>query len=225
MKNLTLLLMLTVSIRATAQDCYRTIQSWQAAPGGYAISGTATLSSEAGGNLFLAFDEFFQTTPGPDLHVFLSKEFLAPNEDNMQKLDLGSLTEFSGASSYEVGSATELDDYDWVLIHCVSFNHFWGGGELSEVMGLCGTTGLNENSAAPPQILVIGKGVIQASHLPPGPSIISVFDLTGRSIPVSAIAISEDRASIRVETRFSDTIVFVQIRTQDKVFSAKLFLW
>ena len=115
-----------------AQTCSRTIEAFMAAPGGYNISGTGLLEADPEGTT-LSFDNAFNTQSGPDLHVYLSINFEAPTTPGNTNIDIAELTSNNGAQSYTIPSNVSLDDYNYVLIHCKSFNHWWGGGLLGEI--------------------------------------------------------------------------------------------
>jgi len=89
-------------------------------------AGTATLLSDAGGTLTLELGGDFTTVAGPDLNVYLSK---ASGVDG-DSLDLGDLKANNGAQTYSVPSGVALDDYDYVVIWCVTFAVDFGEAEL-----------------------------------------------------------------------------------------------
>ena len=115
-----------------SQTCSQDIASFMAAPGGYNISGTGLLEAAQEGTT-LSFDQAFNTQSGPDLHVYLSINFEAPTTPGNTNIDIGELTSNNGAQSYTIPSNVALGDYNYVLIHCKSFNHWWGGGLLGEI--------------------------------------------------------------------------------------------
>ncbi len=117
---------------AHSQNCSRAVASFDAAPNGYDISGTALLAS-TGDSLTLSFDTAFSTLAGPDLHVYLAINFEAPPTPGNTNVDLGVLSSNMGAQSFGVPDSVALDDYDYVLIHCKTFNHWWGGGMLGDI--------------------------------------------------------------------------------------------
>lgn len=117
-----------------------------AAPGGYNISGTGLLEAD-GGVTTLSFDNAFNTQSGPDLHVYLSINFEAPTAQGNTNIDIGELIANSGAQSYTIPSNVNLGDYNYVLIHCKSFNHWWGGGLLGEINCVSATDNLSEKSS------------------------------------------------------------------------------
>jgi hypothetical protein len=123
----------TVSI---GQTCSQQITAFMAAPGGYNISGTGLLQADPEGTT-LSFDNAFNTQSGPDLHVYLSINFESPTTPGNTNIDIAELTSNNGAQTYTIPSNVSLGDYNYVLIHCKSFNHWWGGGLLGEID--CGT--------------------------------------------------------------------------------------
>lgn len=126
---LTLSLLYTLSY--AQMFCFREVTAFNAAPGGYAISGTALM--EFSDYKALHFDAAFATQAGPDLHVYLATNFESPSTPGNTNVDLGELESNTGAQSYIIPFDIEIEDYDYVLIHCLTFNHWWGGGLLDTV--------------------------------------------------------------------------------------------
>ncbi len=166
-----------------AQECYRNIDSFLMAPGGYDIYGTGSISEDENGQLIVRFDSNFNTAGGPDVHVFLSKTFTAPNDNNPDKLEIGILQNTTGAQSYIVPSNVNIADYSWVLIHCITYDHFWGGGMCGGLIGNCTASGIDNHNPLPPQLLCI-KGTVFINNLPDNTSAISVYDILGQRILV-----------------------------------------
>lgn len=63
----------------------------------------------------------FSVSPGPDLKVYLSKEYPAINFIN-----LGSLQRNIGVQVYTLPDAVDFASYKYVLIHCQQYNHLFG---------------------------------------------------------------------------------------------------
>ena len=72
--------------------------------------------------LQLRFLDSFSVSNGPDLHVYLSTE----NRVNGRSLDLGDLQSTRGAQTYTLPNTVEMDEFDYVLIHCLPFNVTFG---------------------------------------------------------------------------------------------------
>lgn len=63
----------------------------------------------------------FNTSNGPALHVFISKESMPVNF-----IDLGALKSTSGNQVYSVAGMPDFADYKYISIHCVEYNHLFG---------------------------------------------------------------------------------------------------
>ena len=131
----------------SAQTCTREITAFNAAPGGYTITGTGLLQ-QSNENYTLSFDNAFGTQSGPDLHVYLAANWEAPSVPGNTNFELGELISNSGSQSYQVPSEVELGEYAYVLIHCKMFNHWWGGGPLEEINCVSSTGNPLDESAS-----------------------------------------------------------------------------
>lgn len=69
--------------------------------------------------------KMFNTSSGPDLHVYLSKEVQPVNF-----IDLGKLRQNSGDQLYSINNTPDFSQYKYALIHCQQFNHLFGSAEL-----------------------------------------------------------------------------------------------
>ncbi|MCI0445761.1 DM13 domain-containing protein [bacterium] len=92
----------------------------------YQVNGTATLQL-TGGSLQLILGSDFQSSSGPRLEVYLSNS----NSINTGSITLGRLQRTTGSQTYNVPSDVTLTTYDWVIIHCVSFNVSFGYARLN----------------------------------------------------------------------------------------------
>ncbi|RMW39083.1 MAG: hypothetical protein EA447_01765 [Nitrosopumilus sp.] len=89
------------------------------------VSGTASIefTPDRGGTLH--FDENFETTHGPDLHVYLATDTSANDF-----VSVGQIESFGGEQSYSISSDVDLEKYDNVLIWCEAFSMLFGHAEL-----------------------------------------------------------------------------------------------
>ncbi|MCX6181253.1 MAG: DM13 domain-containing protein [Bacteroidetes bacterium] len=204
------------------QICTRTVSTYIKAPGGYNIYGTATLTNNAGA-LTLSFDKDFSTVGGPDLHVYLAKNNASPTAAGNTNLEVGKLKSNSGEQSYTIPPGINIEDYDNVLIHCKGGNHFWGGGTLSSVSGLCSTTGITESeqevfSLYPnPANEILNINISNANA-----HSISITDVTGK-ILLNEI-LSENKKQVDV-SKFTEGLYFVRIADgDDKTMGIRKFL-
>lgn len=67
----------------------------------------------------------FNSSNGPALHVFLSKEAMPINF-----IDLGALKSTIGNQVYSVTGMPNFMDYKYISIHCVAYNHLFGSALL-----------------------------------------------------------------------------------------------
>ena len=101
--------------------------SFRASPGtSYQLSGTAVLEQSDTG-LQLRFLDNFSVSNGPDLHVYLS----TADRINASSIDLGDIKGTSGAQTYGVPSNVNMNDFDYVIIHCLPFNVTFGFAKLN----------------------------------------------------------------------------------------------
>lgn len=101
--------------------------NFQKTPGtSYSLEGSVVLEQTESGGLQLRFLDTFSVSNGPDLHVYLSSE----SRVNGRSVDLGELQTVSGAQTYAVPNSIEMDDFDFVLIHCLPFNVTFGFARL-----------------------------------------------------------------------------------------------
>lgn len=69
--------------------------------------------------------ENFNSSNGPDLHVYISKEVQPVNY-----IDLGRLQSVTGNQQYRVAGVINFSEYKYALIHCQRYNHLFGSAEL-----------------------------------------------------------------------------------------------
>ena len=67
----------------------------------------------------------FNSSNGPALHVFISKEVMPINF-----IDLGALKSTTGNQVYSVTGMPDFIDYKYISIHCVAYNHLFGSALL-----------------------------------------------------------------------------------------------
>ena len=93
----------------------------------HVVSGEVIFKENTDGTLTLEFDSTFASSSGPDVRVYLSiNQSISGNS-----FEVGTLKSTSGKQSYNIPSTVNIDDYDWVLIHCVPFNITFGWAKLN----------------------------------------------------------------------------------------------
>lgn len=94
----------------------------------YRLQGDFTLSEEEDG-LVLSLGENYSTSDRlPGLYLYLTNN---PNTTS-GAYEIGEVTIFEGAHSYQLGDDVELNEYRYVLYFCKPFNVKVGDGEFNE---------------------------------------------------------------------------------------------
>lgn len=93
--------------------------SFQNGPYGNVI-GEAQLFRNSSGNLEIILDNF-NSSNGPDLHVYLSKEIMP-----VHFVNAGKLRSTNGTQVYDIQAIADLAEYKYVCIHCKAYNHLFG---------------------------------------------------------------------------------------------------
>ncbi len=131
---------ITVNLGNTQVICTRTVTDFGATSGDYLVQGTATFQDSAGiFTIILSSD--FSTTDGPDLDLYLAISDTSPTNVNNTNVLVGAIAS-SGAQILNVPAGIGINDFDYVLIHCTQFDHFWDGGLLGALE--CTTLGIDE---------------------------------------------------------------------------------
>jgi len=69
--------------------------------------------------------ENFNTSNGPDLHVYFSME-----KQPVNFIDLGKIKSTSGNQLYNIAGMPDFTQFKYVLIHCRAYNYLFGYAEL-----------------------------------------------------------------------------------------------
>jgi hypothetical protein len=83
------------------------------------VTGTAEVY-QIGPNFQLKLSGF-NTTNGPDLHVYLSQEAMP-----VSFIDLGQLKSTNGNQVYDIAGMPNFSMFKYISIHCVAYNHLFG---------------------------------------------------------------------------------------------------
>jgi hypothetical protein len=98
----------------------------------HATSGTATIYQLGDGSRILRFTNF-QTSNGPDVHVYLVAADDAKDSESVKQagfIDLGSIKGNIGDQNYTVGSGVDLSKYRAVSVWCKRFSANFGTAPL-----------------------------------------------------------------------------------------------
>ncbi|MBL7841151.1 MAG: DM13 domain-containing protein [Cyclobacteriaceae bacterium] len=90
------------------------------------VTGTAQIFKRIDDTFDLKL-EMFNTSNGPDLYVYLSKEAMPINF-----ISLGKLKSTNGSQVYAITGSPDFNEYKYISIHCKAYNHLFGFALLTE---------------------------------------------------------------------------------------------
>jgi hypothetical protein len=147
MKKITLFCLLAIITQMSIAQCVRTgtlvaIDE----PSQYPVTGTSTQTFLINGTKQLSFGDDFVTVQGIQLRVFLSTtERLSdtgnesievttePLQDDNGGQDMGDA--ITGPKTFDIPSSVEINDFNYVIIQCVSADVLWGRATLGTPNG------------------------------------------------------------------------------------------
>ncbi len=88
------------------------------------VRGSVHVVKNTNGSLELLIENL-QSSNGPDLQVYISKEVQPVNF-----ISLGALKSVNGNQVYSISGMPDIAEYKYALIHCRAFNHLFGSAEL-----------------------------------------------------------------------------------------------
>lgn len=110
-----------VLMETPADTMAMTVQMGQFMNGPYgSVSGKAVLIRNTNGSYEVKLENF-NTSNGPDLYVYLSKEIMPVNFIQLEKL-----RSTTGNQVYPVPGSPDFMQYKYVSIHCKQYNHLFG---------------------------------------------------------------------------------------------------
>lgn len=84
------------------------------------VKGNAQIFQNQDGTFDLKLADF-NTSNGPDLYVYLSKEIMPVNF-----ISLGKIKSTNGNQVYAIPGTPDFNEYKYVCIHCKEYNHLFG---------------------------------------------------------------------------------------------------
>ncbi len=89
-----------------------------------AVMGNGYLYKNSNGSYSILLDSF-NSSNGPALYVYLSKEAMPVNF-----VEAGKLKSTNGMQVYELPASTDIFSYKYICIHCKDYNHLFGYAQL-----------------------------------------------------------------------------------------------
>ncbi len=196
----------------------------------YDFDGTVSMTFLLNGTNTLSFDSNFNTEAGPELHVYLSNTTTVTTSNGIlttpNAIDLGELQSNSGAQSYTLPIDVNLNSYDYVVIHCAPFNHYWGTATLGTEAGNDCSTILNVSEFENP-IFDIYPNPIPENHFyvhlkRSTTAILKMYDITGKTIR-KPIFLSEEKNKIGTYN-LKEGIYILKVISENTITSKKILI-
>lgn len=178
-------------------------------------SGSATLIFQADGAKQVILGTNFSTSNnGPDLHVILCRTFVYnPNTDLIIS---GVLTKTSGTQTFNVPADVQLNDFQYILIHCVAYNHRFGYAKLGNASGQnCATLGVNDFDSDANSIKIFPNptdGIL--NFFIEYEAEVSIYNLSGKKVN-SFTVITKENNSVSLQSQ-SNGIYIVEINSNNQ---------
>ncbi len=99
----------------------------------YVIRGDAFIEQLSDGSSRLRLSEDYQTAWGPDVRIILNNS-VSPS-GSFEVVNLTDINHFSGALTVPLPAGFNIEEYNFVVFFCITFNQLWASGQLGEVMG------------------------------------------------------------------------------------------
>jgi len=220
------LIIVTVVLAFSANSqtiCKRTVADFGTFPaGGYLVEGSATLIDSLG-NLYLTLSSDFNTLAGPDLYLYLSINDEAPTVPGNTNLEVAFLISNTGTQSYLVPGNYDINDFDFVLVHCKQFDHLWDGGALGTAT--CNTpTGIIEGEASLEKLIVkknASGGVLKIELVSPTSTKfkLKVYNVSGQLIYNS---VGSSNTEINIGKSIPKGVFFIEVILENKMLTEKI---
>ena len=112
------------TITDTASSAIKTGSFIGAGDGFHNAEGLAKVIQLEGGRIILRLENF-ESTNGPNVHLYLATDKAASNS-----IDLGRLKANNGNQNYNIPAGTDLNKYNMALIWCKDFSVLFGSAQL-----------------------------------------------------------------------------------------------
>lgn len=98
----------------------------------YSVKGKWQIVQKTDGN-YVILDKDFKTRSGPDLHLLFSTKKisqLSNSNATPSSVIIGELKRSRGAQEFKIKNSINWENYNTIIIHCVTYSHLWAGSNL-----------------------------------------------------------------------------------------------
>lgn len=104
----------------------------------YVITGDAYIETLSDGTSQLRLSEDYKTAWGPDVRIILNNSVSSVGA--FEVVNLTDINHFEGALTVALPPGFDLEEYNFVVFFCITFNQLWASGQFGEVIGSSGAT-------------------------------------------------------------------------------------
>lgn len=184
--------------------------------------GSVTLIFDSDGSKKIQLGSDFSTSAGPDIHVVLCKT--AFYNRNTDVVISGDLTQTTGEQVFTITSAKvkNLNDYEYILIHCVQYNHRFGYAALGSSSGAGCATLATENFDSDFNSINVYPNPTKdkVTFSVQDEANVSIYNNLGRKIS-SNLLITKENNSVSLDY-FPKGIYLVEITSDNKKITKKI---
>lgn len=183
-------------------------------------SGSVSLVFQTNGTKQIQLGTNFSTTPGPDIHVILCKN-ATYNKTNDIVIS-GLLIQTNGAQTFNVPSNVDINQFKYVLIHCIAYNHRFGYAVLGNPIGPdCPTLGVNDVDVDSNSIQIFPNPTDDILNFTvEDETEVSIYDLSGKKINSDAVLTKENNL-LSIQSQ-PNGIYLVEINSNNKKTTKKI---
>jgi hypothetical protein len=211
MKQLLIGALFIGALQMNAQTCTRT-GSFQGTD--VSVVGTAKFIQD-GSTKTIELGTDFVSDSGPDLDVYLSPD-PNPVADGIR---LEALTNLSGTQTFDVPVGIDINEYQYIVIHCTQYGHLYGYANLGTATGNC-SLALGTDDAKRLEgfkIVQSGKGINFTSNNNLSSPSVKIYDLNGKLV-LESNTVSE---TLLIK---NSGIYFVTVSSEEGGFKQKVFV-
>ena len=186
--------------------------------------GSVTLLFDSDGTIKIQMGSAFLTYTGPDLHVVLSKTATYNATTSVTISGVLTQAQASGAQTFTVTSpkVKNINDYQFILIHCIRYNHLFGYAALGNSSGAgCATLATDSFDSDYNSISVYPNPTKdKVTFSVQDEANVSIYNNLGRKISSNQL-ITKENNSLSLDY-FSKGIYFVEITSNNKKITKKI---
>lgn len=127
MKNNILFILLIIGTFSYSQTLIKTGDFYNSTD--IKTNGSVIIKVNKKGKTIIEIKQGFSTEEGPDLGIYLSKDEKVLDSN---AVFVDNLYSISGFQQYKISKEIDVSEYNYIVIHCTQYNHWYGSAKLQE---------------------------------------------------------------------------------------------